>query len=1481
MGSIGTTADSQRFESRATMTESRSPQARPVRPKSGSRLPARGPPRRPGDFAVVGIGASAGGLEACSKLMDGLPAGNGMAFILVQHLDPTHKSLMVDLLAEHTSMAVRQATDGMPLEPDHLYVIPPGTYLSIGNGALHLSQRQAHHGARFPFDFLLLSLAEECAGRAVAVILSGTGADGTLGLKAVKENGGLIIAQEPDEAGFDGMPRSAIATGAVDLVLSVAKIPDALVTYDRRMILTRTQNGSRPKEKAPEWLPEIIELLRVKTGHDFGFYKSGTLQRRIERRMAMAAIESDGMERYLEVLRSDTSELDLLAGDLLINVTSFFRDRQTFALLAEKIVPDLVHRQPIDQPLRVWIAGCSTGEETYSLAMLFREAISAAKSNVKLQVFASDIDSNAVASAREGLYPETIEAEVSPERLARFFSKEEHGYRVLPELRATVVFTAQDVLSDPPFSRLDLVSCRNLLIYLRPEAQAKVVSAFHYALRQGGILLLGSSETIGNFGGSFELISNAGRLYRRIGRSRLAEFDSSVVAGDGIRVPARAGLGQVPVRQNSLAEFCRGLVLDAYAPAAVLINSKHECLFSVGPTDRYLRVAPGNPTYDLLAMARPGMRATLRSAIQRAAQENTRIVVAGGSMDDGDDADTAPFSVDVRPVLNEGEQLLLVGFIDQPKHKLERERSGPTAPADVRRVAELEQELATARGELQAAIRELEFSSEEQKAINEEALSVNEEFQSTNEELLTSKEELQSLNEELTALNGQLQETLERQRTTSKDLQNVLYSTDVATLFLDPSLNIRFFTPAIRLLFNILPGDIGRPLADLSSQTSDGSLFADARTVLRTTVPLDREIQVQTGAWYIRRILPYRDQLGEVEGVVITFVDITERRRVRGALEAAERQAQLATAAKSRFLAAASHDLRQPLQTLVLLQGQLAKIVEGEKARNLVARLDDTMGAMSGMLNALLDINQIEAGTIRAEVVQFPINDLLERMKDEFTPNAQAKGLALRVVPCGLSIRSDPRLLEQMVRNLLSNALKYTRRGKVLLGCRRHGYSLSVEVCDTGDGIPAGELKAIFDEYHQLDNAARERSRGLGLGLSIVHRLGNLLGHEVHVRSQPRKGSVFAIEVPLLPNAVAPPLEDVPPATIEEAGGAGAILVVEDDPEVRHLLHHLLKDEGHHVVTVPDGIAAQDLVTRGMTRPDLILADYNLPRALNGCQVAAKLREMFHSQIPVIILTGDISTHTLRDIARQDCLQLNKPVKLGELTEAIRALLRSLPSPQSVTPQVVPIISDAPGKPGPSTIFVVDDDNELRDAMRSLLEDDGRTVEDYPTCEAFLDAYHPGSDACLLVDAYLPGMSGLELLQRLHDTGQRLPAIMMTGNSDVPMAVQAMKAGALDFIEKPIGGKELLAGVQRALEHSRDSSKLSAWQEEAAEHIAGLTPRQRQIMDLVLAGQPSKNIAADLGISQRTVENHRAEIMKRTGSSSLPALARLAVAAQQ
>jgi len=1417
-------------------------------------------PRPAGDFTIVGIGASAGGLDACSKLLAAMPDGGAMAFILVQHLDPTHASMMVDLLASHTPLTVCEATDGRLVEPGHLYVIPPGAYLAVAGGALRLSLPTAPHGARLPFDFLLNSMAEEYGARAICIVLSGTGADGSLGLAAIKQKGGFVIAQDLDEASHDGMPLAAITTGLVDRVLTVAAMPAVLQRYDSEEMADEIDTS-----EAVNFLPEVIDLLRTRTAHDFTLYKTGTLRRRIERRMGMAAIEPHRMGVYVDKLRDDAVELELLAKDLLINVTSFFRDPKVFELLAKTTLPELIERLPADQSLRVWIAGCSTGEETYSLAMLLREQITAAKRNIKLQIFASDVDPDAVATAREGLYPDTIEADVSSERLARFFIKEGRSYRVQPDLRVSVVFTVQDVLADPPFARIDLVSCRNLLIYLRAEAQAKVIALFHFALREGGLLLLGASETVGTDSSRFALVSKPARLYRQVGRNRSGDLGFSMSGGEVVRIPPRPGAGQ-PSRQLALADLCRRLVTEAYAPAAVLINQKLECLFSLGPTDRYLRMAPGQPSHDLLAMARPGARTKLRIAIQQADRENTPIIVAGGWTDN--DWTPAAFRIEVKPVTHDGERLLLVCFLDQPKP--ERGPS-PTPPQEVSRVAELEHELETIRAELRLAVENLELSGEEHTAVNEEALSVNEEYQSTNEELLTSKEELQSLNEELTALNSQLQETLERQRTTSNDLQNVLYSTDVATLFLDAGLNIRFFTPATRSLFNVIASDIGRPLADLHSLAADAQLPDDVREVLRTLAPIEREIETQHGVWFLRRVLPYRAQDTGVEGVVITFNDVTERKQIASALVDAKQEAERANAAKSRFLAAASHDLRQPLQTLALLQGLLSKSVTGERPLVLLQRFDETLGAMSGMLNALLDINKIEAGTVQAEKSIVRVGEIFDRLRDEFAYPAQAKRLELRVAACSLSIETDPLLLEQMIRNLLANALKYTKTGKILLGCRRHRDRVAIEIWDTGVGIPDDALQAIFEEYHQLDNPARERSRGLGLGLSIVQRLGALLGHRVRVRSTPGKGSCFSMDVALPPAQPKPPRTALTPAQhTNETALNGNILVIEDDPEVRELLGIFLTDEGHVSAKAADGFAALDMVKRGTILPDLILSDYNLPGGMDGLHLIGKLRETLGRQVPAVVLTGDISNDTLREIARQDCVQLHKPMKLRELSHIIQRLLpRSSPPPTAARI----LDGDAP------VVFLIDDDLRVRAALREVLENEGHWVEDFASGEAFLEAYRPGREGCLLVDATLPGISGLDVLRRLNEAGDKLPSIMITGNSDVPMAVEAMKVGVSDFIEKPVAAADLLACVARALDQARDAGKASAWQESAATQVADLTPRQRQIMDLVLAGQPSKNIAADLGVSQRTVENHRASIMKKTGSKSLPALARLALAA--
>jgi len=1280
------------------------------------------PEDSPADFLVVAIGASAGGLEACTKLVEAIPDSSDMAFIVVQHLEPTHKSMMVDLLKSHTGMPVAEAVDGTKVEPDHIYLIPPGKYLAVERGRLKLSPPTVRDGMRMPVDFLLNSLAADGA-RAAAIILSGTGSDGHIGLQALKAAGGYVIAQDPAEAGYDGMPQGAIDTGEVDAVLKVANMPAALAKF------YAGTEAAHPAPAGKEPLKSIIALLRKGTPHDFSQYKQGTVARRIERRMAMLGIRQGETASYLKVLRRDAHELDQLAKDMLINVTSFFRDGKVFDTLARTAVPALVRDHGVSQPLRVWIAGCSSGEEAYSIAILFHEEIARSKRSIKLQIFASDLDEDAVATARDGRYPAAIEGDVSAARLKRFFLNGDDGtYTVTPALRGDVIFTVQNVLADPPFSRLDMITCRNLLIYLDPVAQQKVIALFAFALRDNGILVLGNAETIGKADSLFGTTSKTDRIFARLVRSV-------------------ANKKSVPVTQ--------------------------------------------------------------------------------------------------------------------PKAASAAARSSPPAPSTPK------SKNAALRDELELLKISLAVAQEEHKATSEEASSVNEEFQSTNQELLTSKEELQSLNEELTALNSQLQETLERQRTTSDDLQNILYSTDVATIFLDRDLNIRFFTPATKALFSVIPGDVGRPLADLRSLAVDPHLLADASTVLRIGEAIEREVPGTDRLW-CRRVQPYRVHGGGVEGVVITFVDITDRMHVADALEAAKQRAELANRAKSSFLAAASHDLRQPLQTLKLLEGLLEKSVEGPKPKNLVLRFGETLAAMAGMLDRLLDINQIEAGTIHAEVEHFPVMRIFDALRDEFDLLAREKNLDLHVVPCSMSIDSDPRLLEQILRNLLTNALKYTRSGKILVGCRRRADTLMIQIWDTGIGIPTDALETIFEEYRQLPSGLRDRDHGLGLGLSIVQRLGKILGHEVGVASKVGHGSVFSIEVARSTDVVQPtPAVPVAGVAAEATGGA-TIFVIEDDDRLRETSELVLQDASYLTVTAADGAAMLQLTEGSAERPDLILTDFNLPNGMDGLAVAAALRERFGQAIPVIVLTGDISTASLRAIAAADCGHLSKPVKLKDLLAAIELALVQMPNNAPRTPFD---LSNAP------VIFVVDDDHGIRAMLRAVLEDEGLSVEDFACAEDFIAEYSLGREACLLVDAYLPGMSGLDLLRVLADAGHRIPSIMITGNSDVAMAVQAMKAGALDFIEKPVGTAGLLECVGRALEQSRDAGVLFSWRRSAADHVALLTSRQHEIMDLVLAGHPSKNIAADLGISQRTVENHRAAIMKKTGSRSLPELARLALSA--
>ena len=853
-------------------------------------------------FPIVGIGASAGGLDAFKALLAALPPDTGMAFVLIPHLDPLHASLMAELLSSHTTMPVTPAAEGVRIEPNHVYLIPPGVSLGIAQGKLHLTEPAERHGARLAFDFFLRSLAEDCGERAICVVLSGTGSDGTEGLKAVKKRGGFVIVQDPSEAAFDGMPKSAIKTGQADRTLPVAGIPSALINRASAICVQPSAQETDANGENESGFLEILNLVRQKTHQDFSLYKTGTLERRIGRRMAMASIA--GVSRYVEKLKSDPAELDSLGRDLLINVTEFFRDPIAFETLSASVILDMVQEQPLGRPLRIWVPGCSTGEEAYSLTMLFLEAIEASKRNIKLQVLASDVDPHSVAFARAGLYGPETAVRVGEKRSARFFSREGKGYRVVRDLRETVVFTIQDLLADPPFSRLDLISCRNLLIYLRPSAQEQILSLFHFALRAGGILFLGRSETIGKFAERFEPLNKKQRIYRHLSAGRPGEVDFRASAT--VRERLAPAIAQAPRRMAARVTFedlASKHLLEAFAPPSVLVDKKYEALFYSGAVDRYLQVAPGEANRNILVMARDGLRPNLRAALEKARDTGLPASKPGAQFHRDGTAYSAEISV--RPV--PAENMLLVSFIDAPSPP-------PSAPGtslpleDTSRVVQLEQELDATHQELNAVIRDLEISNEDLRAVNEEALSINEEFQSANEELETSKEELQALNEELTALNAQLQESLEQQRATAADLENILNSSDVATLFLDSAFKI--LHPAAKAFFGVSGVDIGRPVADLAQRFDDKTLLQDAYAVLSDLTPMRREIKTHDGNWFIRSSLPYRNEGGTVGGVVITFTRISEMKAAERKIEAAKAYAESIIATVKRPLAVLDACLR-------------------------------------------------------------------------------------------------------------------------------------------------------------------------------------------------------------------------------------------------------------------------------------------------------------------------------------------------------------------------------------------------------------------------------------------------------------------------------------------------------------------------------------------------------------------------------------------
>lgn len=847
-----------------------------------------------GPFPIVGIGASAGGLEALEEFFRHVPEGSGMAFVVVQHLDPTHKGVMPELLQRATSMPVAQVRDRTKVKPDCVYVIPPNRDLSLLHGMLHLFEPTAPRGLRLPIDFFFRSLADDRRERSVGVVLSGMGSDGTLGLRAIKEVAGLVLVQEPATAKFDAMPRSAIAAGLADVVAPVGEIPGRIVSYLRHAPLHGRSAPLLPDGERSA-LEKVAIVLRARTGHDFSLYKKSTVQRRIERRMGIHQI--DRIATYVQFLQKNPQEVELLFRELLIGVTSFFRDPAAWEQLRDEALPALLANRAPRSVLRAWSVGCSTGEEAFSLAITFREAVErvAPHSNLTLQVFATDLDPDAITRARQGLFPPGIVSDVPADRLKRFFVQEEGGsFRIGKEIREMVTFATQNAIMDPPFTKLDILACRNLLIYLGSELQKRILPLFHYALNPGGVLFLGSAETAGGEPDLFSPLPGKSRLYRR-GNSPVSieaiPFPASLPAeGKGA---ARALPASRPV--PDLQALADHVLLQRFAPAAVLVNADGDILFVSGRTGKYLEPAAGKANWNVFAMAREGLRLELPQAFRKAVREggigHVRGVRIGG-------AEKGP-QVDVTvQTLTEPEALqgtVMIVFTDVPEAP-----EAPEAPASApprggvhrgREAAALQRELDEARAglqalrsEVQAMREEMQSSHEELKSSNEELQSTNEELQSTNEELTTSKEEMQSLNEELQTVNAEQVARMDELTRASDDMKNLLNATEIATVFLDGELKVRRFTTGATRLFKLIPSDVGRPLTDVSNSLEYPDLARDAREVLRTLVFSQKVLPADDGLWFDVRILPYRTVDNRIDGVVMTFVDLTKMKMLEAEL---------------------------------------------------------------------------------------------------------------------------------------------------------------------------------------------------------------------------------------------------------------------------------------------------------------------------------------------------------------------------------------------------------------------------------------------------------------------------------------------------------------------------------------------------------------------------------------------------------------------
>ncbi|MCC6453769.1 MAG: PAS domain-containing protein [Caldilineaceae bacterium] len=1089
---------------------------------SGEFETSKEPPVQP-RFPVVGIGASAGGLRALRQFFEQSPNDSGMAFVIVTHLAPDHESHLAELLQSATTMPIQQVQETVPLEPNHVYVIPPNRNLSSIDTQLHLEQLEEDRRARAPIDHFFRTLSATHGPKAICIVLSGTGADGAIGLERVKEMGGLTLAQDPEDAEYDSMPQNAIATGQVDLVLPVREMPHKIIEYLRHStLLPDVEESEVLAPGLQDTVQKILTQVRIHTGHDFSRYKAATVMRRIQHRMQILGLTD--FDDYLTILRSQQGEAYALFNDFLITVTNFFRDQSAFETLEREVIPKLFVGKGNHDQVRVWIVGCATGEEAYSIAMLLLEHADTIDDPPSIQLFASDLSESALRRARDGFYPETIAADVSGTRLQRFFVKEQGGYRIRKDVRELVLFAPHNLLKDPPFSRIDLISCRNLLIYLNRDVQHEIFELFHYALRPHRYLFLGSSEVLDN-SELFLPISRAHSIYQQQDIARQERHLPMLPLSLPVyRSVPSSFLPSVPRENTASYGALHNQLLERYAPPSLLVDSSYNIIHFSPGISRFLYQPPGTPTNSVLERVREEFRPEFSTLLFRAFERKEPGISRPIRVQM--DGKARWVTVGIWPASEDDKRdVVLILFYERDELGIPENTEAPAQEeTGDSTIMMLEEDLAAMRQRLQTMAEEFETSQEEMKASNEELQSINEELRSTAEELETSKEELQSINEELITVNQENKNKVEELSQLTSDLQNLLAATDIATIFLDRDLRITRFTPRVGELFNVLMSDRGRPLAHITHKLGYGKLIEDASTVLRTLVPIEREVSSDQNRGYLMRLLPYRTIEDRISGVVITFVDITERiqheqelQKLMAGLDqrVTERTAQVRTLA-SKLLAAEqqvqermAQVLHDDLQQVLYGARMHIKVITDEVGKEQMASLPELLSDLDGIIVQAIDLTRLV------------ISDLAPRVLDKSDLAEMLTALAMRMkemhgLIVNLEVGKDQPItddsvqmvIQQVVREILFNVVKHAGVDRAQMKVVQNDGELWIEVEDKGRGFDTRILSS------GILPSGSEGSK-VGFGLTKVRERLNWLGADLRFESKPEQGTRVTVVLPM------------------------------------------------------------------------------------------------------------------------------------------------------------------------------------------------------------------------------------------------------------------------------------------------------------------------------------------------------------------------------